>query len=186
MLDQQGNVINSINKVFGEKPLPLCKYSSIGAYAQNDTEIIIDKFYLSLGARIDKIKVTGEKTLNPVYEITNGNINYSPANQKVIWNEVNEDDYSYSANAGLRYSLTGNLDFTLSMGLSFRSPSLEERFQYIDQGSFVRVGSPNLQSEKGKSFDLGIRYYSENLKILSSIFYNYFDDLVSEIPGTFD
>jgi hemoglobin/transferrin/lactoferrin receptor protein len=75
---------------------------------------------------------------------------------------------------------------TLGLGSSFRSPSLEERFQYIDQGSVVRVGNPDLEPEKGQSIDLGIRHYSDNLKILSSFFYSYFNDLVVEVPGTFE
>lgn len=186
VLNAQNEVVNTINKVFGEKPLPNSKYSSIGVYAQNDNQLVENKLNLSLGGRVDFIKVTGEKTLNPIYEITNGNIDYAPSTQKVIWNEVEENNLSYSANTGLRYSLLSNLDLTLSAGLSFRSPSLEERFQYIDQGSFVRVGSPDLKSEQGKSLDFGLRYYQSDVKIISSVFYNYFDNLVAEVPGTFE
>ncbi len=69
---------------------------------------------------------------------------------------------------------------------SFRSPSLEERFQYIDQGSSVRVGNPTLKPERGNTADFGIRYYSSQLKIVSSVFFNYFRDLVAEVPGTFE
>ena len=185
-LDSQSNVVNTINKIIGEKPLPDSKYKSLGIFAQDDADLIREKLSLSLGARYDRIDISGGTTLNPVYEITNGVISYSPAGQKVIWNEIKTNDASYSGNAGLKYSLTANLDLTLGLGLSFRSPSLEERFQYIDQGSYVRVGNPNLKSEKGKSADFGIRYYSPGLKIISSVFFNYFNDLVTEVPGTFE
>ena len=87
---------------------------------------------------------------------------------------------------GTKYSFNENFDATLSLGLAFRSPSLEERFQYIDQGSYVRVGNPNLKSERSKSADLGLRYYRDDLKIVTSFFYNYFNDLVAELPGTFE
>ncbi|MFA7418328.1 MAG: TonB-dependent receptor [Melioribacteraceae bacterium] len=186
VLNSQGNVANTINKVVGEKPLPDSKYKSFGVFAQDDAELLKDKLTATVGARIDKITVNGESVLNPIYEIVNGAINYSPAGQKVIWNKINSNDVSYSGNVGLKYSATSNLDFTLSLGLSFRSPSLEERFQYIDQGSYVRVGDPNLNPEKGSSADLGIRFYSSQLKIVSSIFFNYFNDLVTEIPGYFE
>ena len=186
VLNAQGNVVNTTNKIIGEKPLPDSKYKSFGIFAQDDAELIKNKLSLSIGARYDKINIRGEETLNPVYEITNGVINYSPSGQKIIWNKTDANDNSYSGNVGLKYSTNLNLDFTLSLGLSFRSPSLEERFQYIDQGSYVRVGNPNLKSEKGKSIDLGLRYYSSHLKITSSIFFNYFNNLVSEIPGTFE
>ena len=186
VLNSQGNVTNTTNKIIGEKPLPDSKYKSFGIFAQDDAEIIKEKLSLTLGARYDLINVDGETTLNPIYEIVNGVINTSPAGQTLLWNHIDAVNNSYSGNVGLKYSATSNLDFTLSLGLSFRSPSLEERFQYIDQGSYVRVGNPNLNPEKGKSADLGIRYYSSNLKIVSSIFFNYFNDLVTEIPGTFE
>ncbi len=186
VLDNNGNIASTTNLITGEKPLPDSKYKSLGIFAQDDAELLKDKLSLSLGVRMDKINVTGETTLNPIYVITNGVINYTPPGQIVLWNQIDDNDISYSGNLGLKYSINTNLDVTLSLGLSFRSPSLEERFQYIDQGSYVRVGDPNLKPEKGKSADLGLRYYESDLRFVSSVFYNYFDDLVTEIPGTFE
>jgi len=186
VLNAQGDAVSSTNKIIEEKPLPDSKYKSLGIFVQDDAELIKNKLSLSVGARYDRINISSEETLNPVYEITNGIINFSPAGQKIIWNKIDANDNSYSGNVGLKYSTSFNLDLTLSLGLSFRSPSLEERFQYIDQGSYVRVGNPNLKSEKEKSIDFGIRYYSSNIKITSSIFFNYFNNLVAEIPGIFE
>ncbi|MCX6174619.1 MAG: TonB-dependent receptor [Ignavibacteriales bacterium] len=186
VLNSVGDVVSTTNKVINEKPLPDSKYKSYGLFAQDDVELFKDKLSLSLGVRYDKINVSGETTLNPIYEIVNGVINYSPPGQQIIWNKINVNDASYSGNIGIKYSVNQDFDFTLGLGLSFRSPSLEERFQYIDQGSYVRVGNPNLKPERGKSVDLGVRYYSSGLKIILSIFFNYFNDLVTEIPGTFD
>jgi hemoglobin/transferrin/lactoferrin receptor protein len=182
----QGNIISTINKVIGDKPLPDSKYESLGIFAQDEASLIKDKLSLSLGARVDKINIHAESTLSPIYQIVNGIINYSPAGQVQLWNATDASDVSYSANAGLKYSLASNLDLTLSLGLSFRSPSLEERFQFIDEGSYVLVGNPDLKSERGKSADFGIRYYTSNIKIVTSIFYNYFNDLVSQLPGQFE
>lgn len=186
VLNSEGSVSASSNKIIGEKPLPDSKFQSIGLFAQDDNEFIKNKLLFSFGARIDRINVKGETTLNPIYEITNGILNNSPAGQQVIWNKIEETDYPYSANIGLKYSINESVDFTLSLGLSYRSPSLEERFQYIDQAGALRVGYPGLNPERGKSADLGIRYYSGELKIISSFFYNYFNDLVAEVPGTFE
>ncbi|MFA7228607.1 MAG: TonB-dependent receptor, partial [Melioribacteraceae bacterium] len=155
-------------------------------FAQDDVDLLKDELTLSLGARIDKISVEGESTLNPIYEIVNGTINYSPAGQKVLWNKIESSDISYSGNAGLKYSLDESLDLTMSLGYSFRSPSLEERFQYIDQGSYVRVGKPDLSPELGRSADFGLRYYLPDFKLITSVFYNYFNDLVAELPGSYD
>jgi hemoglobin/transferrin/lactoferrin receptor protein len=186
VLNPLGNVVSTTNKIIGEKPLPDSKFKSLGIFAQDEAELIKDKLTLSLGARYDKIDVKGNKTLNPVYETTNGVVNYTPSTQKLLWNEIDANNDSYSGNIGLKYSLSHSLDLTLGAGISFRSPSLEERFQYIDQGSFVRVGNPDLNPEKGKSADLGIRYYTPGMKVVASVFINYFNDLVTELPGTFE
>ncbi|PJA99110.1 MAG: hypothetical protein CO127_11325, partial [Ignavibacteria bacterium CG_4_9_14_3_um_filter_36_18] len=58
--------------------------------------------------------------------------------------------------------------------------------QFIDLGNLVRLGNPSLKSEIGKSADLGIRYYSSNIKIISSLFYNHFSDLVIERPAEYE
>lgn len=186
VLNQQGNVVSSTNRTIGEKPLPNSKYKSLGFFIQDDFWIFKEKLLLTTGLRYDRIMIEGEATLNPVYETVNGVINYTPTGQKMIWNDHEVKESSYSANIGLKYALNRNFDFTISTGLSFRSPSLEERFQFIDQGSFVSVGNPYLNAETGRSVDLGARFYSRKLKIVSSLFFNYFDNLVTEIPGLFE
>lgn len=186
-LDSTGKtVVNTLNKVIAEKPLPDSRFQSIGFFVQDDLEVLKDKLKFSLGARIDKIDITGEETLNPLYEINNDVINNNPPNQQILWENTESDDISYSSNAGFKYSLTSELDLTLSLGYAFRSPSLEERFQYIDLGSLVRVGDPSLKPEKGYTSDFGIRFYSSDMKIISSFFFNYITDIVVEKPGTFE
>ncbi|MCW8806454.1 MAG: TonB-dependent receptor, partial [Ignavibacteriaceae bacterium] len=186
VLDSSGNVIDTINKVIGEKPLPNSAYRSLGIFAQDEFKLFEDKLSTTIGLRYDIINITSDETANPVYEIVNGTLNTQPANQTIIWDSTDTNNSSYSANLGFIYSMFSNLDLTLGIGSSFRSPSLEERFQYIDQGSFVRIGNPDLQPEKGISTDLGIRYYSGNLKIITNLFYSYYNDLVTEVPGTFE
>ena len=186
VLDSAGNVVSTTNRITGEKPLPNSSYKSLGIFAQDEFKLFDDKLSTTLGLRYDFINITGEKTLNPVYVINNGILNTTPPNQQVIWDSTDENNSSYSANLGFIYSLFSSLDLTLGLGSSFRSPSLEERFQYIDQGSVVRVGNPDLEPEKGQSIDFGVRHYSENLKILSSLFYSHFNDLVVEVPGSYE
>ncbi len=186
VLDSLGQVSNTINKIIGEKPLPNSSYSSFGFFAQDGMNLLKDKLDINLGARYDYFSITGEKTFNPEYEITNGNLNNNPSGQQIIWNDVKSNNSSFSSNLGLKYSLNPMLSLTLGLAYSFRSPSLEERFQYIDQGSLVRVGNPDLKPEEGKNIDFGIRLYSDNLKIITSVYYSYFNNLVSEIRGTFE
>jgi len=186
LINDQNEVVNTIDKTIGEMPLPDSKYRDLGIFLQDDYVFIQNRLSLSLGTRLDLINIQSEKTPNPVYEIVNGTINYTPDGQQIIWGKKDINDRAYSANLGIKYSLNESLDLTLSLGYSFRSPSLEERFQYIDQGSYVRLGNPSLQSERGSSADLGIRYYQADFKVVSSFFFNYFTDLVSEKPAIFE
>ncbi len=186
VLNDQNQVVNTIDKTIGEMPLPDSKYRDLGVFLQDDYVFMKNRLSFSLGARMDLINIKGEKTLNPVYEIVNGTINYTPAGQETIWEKKDINDKAYSANLGVKYSVNESLDLTLSLGYCFRSPSLEERFQYIDQGSYVRLGNPDLKSERGRSADLGIRYYLADFKFVSSFFFNYFTDLVSEKSVVFE
>ncbi len=185
-LNDQNEVVNTVNKIIGEMPLPDSKYKSLGLFLQDDNDFIKDKLTLSLGARVDLINIKGSKAYNPIYEIVNGITNNTPAGQKVIWENTDINDAAYSSNLGLRYSVLQYLDLTLSLGYAFRSPSLEERFQYIDQGSYVLLGGPNLKSEISKSADLGFRFYMPDFKIITSFYLNYFTDLVSERTGAWE
>lgn len=186
VLDSAGNVVSTSSIITGEIPVPNSKYRSLGIFAQDEFKLFDDKLSTTLGLRYDYINITAEKTFNPVYTITNGVLNTNPPNQKVIWDSTDTNNSSYSANLGFIYSIISNLDLTLGLGSSFRSPSLEERFQYIDQGSVVRIGNPELNPEKGQSIDFGVRHYSDNLKIITNFFYSYFNDLVAEVPGIYE
>jgi outer membrane receptor protein involved in Fe transport len=186
VLDSSGNVVSTTNSITGEKPIPNSKYSSLEIFARDEFKLFNDKLSTTIGLRYDYIKISAEETLNPLYTITNGILDTDPPGQVVLWEGTETNNSSYSGNLGFIYSLFSDFDLTLGLGSSFRSPSLEERFQYIDQGSYVRVGNPDLQPEKGLTTDFGIRYYSNNLKIISNIFYSYYNDLVTEVPGTYD
>ncbi|HSP89223.1 MAG TPA: TonB-dependent receptor, partial [Ignavibacteriaceae bacterium] len=179
-------VTNSIHKIIGEVPIPSSKYLSLGFFAQDEYEIIKDKFKLFLGGRIDQIQVHNDDVYNPLYEIVNDSINFNPASKKKNWKEDEAEDFSWSSNLSILYSITQETDLTFAAAHSFRSPSLEERYQYIDLGSFVRVGNPQLQPEKGYFFDAGLKYWGNDFTFSGNIFYNLLNNLVAEQPGTFE
>ncbi len=162
-------------------------YRSLGIFAQDEFKLFEDKLSTTLGLRYDFINITSEETLNPVYDNCKWSYKYYILLIKKLSGIAQIQTTLHTVQiSDLFIQCFQSLDLTLGLGSSFRSPSLEERFQYIDQGSFVRVGNPDLQPEKGHSFDFGIRYYSSNLKIISSLFYSYYNDLVTEVPGIFE
>ncbi len=110
-----GNITSTILKTIGEKPIPDADYRSIGVYFQDEAKVIKDKLKINLGGRVDQIKVTNSSAYQPVYDITNGTINYSPTGQKQIWASREENDVSWSANIGAIYSVTKNYDITFNV-----------------------------------------------------------------------
>ncbi|MBK6681251.1 MAG: TonB-dependent receptor [Ignavibacteriales bacterium] len=73
-----------------------------------------------------------------------------------------ENNYSWSLNIASLYKLTKDHHITFNFGKSFRAPSLEERFQFLDLGGLVKLGDPALEPEEGWFYDFGYRYYSNS------------------------
>lgn len=178
--------VKTVYKTIVEKPLPDADYGSIGVFLNDELSLIEKRLKLILGGRFDLISINNSETKNPVSEINDGVVNNTPSNQIVIWRAGKAQNTSYNYNIGMLYSLTANSSISFNAARSFRSPSLEERYQYIDQGSVLRIGDPQLKPEKGYFFDLGLRTNNSTLKTRTSIFYNYLNDLVTEIPGIYE
>lgn len=179
------SVVRTIFKTTFEKPLPNSTFYSAGVYLHDEIKLLND-FNLTLGGRYDFIWLNNEKTFNPLYEINDGVVNDTPAGQKVIWEYETAKNKSYNFNIGLVYSLTDNSNISISSARSFRSPSLEERYQYIDLGNLIRVGDPNLKPEQGYFFDLGYKLFTGDINLNANLFYNKLNDLVAEVPGIYD
>ena len=179
------SVVKTIYKTIYEKPLPDADFSSAGIYVQDEIKLH-DKFNVTLGGRYDFIWLNNAETINPLYEINDGVVNSTPADQKVIWNSESAENKSYVFNIGIVYSLCDESNITFNAARSFRSPSLEERYQYIDLGSLIRVGNPDLKPEQGYFFDLGFRTFPEFMNLTASFFLNSLNNLVSEEPGIYD
>ncbi len=186
VLKPDGSIAKSINQTVGERPLPIAEYRSVGVYAQDDYTVIENKLSVNIGGRFDQINVNNNAVSNPVYLIVDGARNTNPPNQVLNWSSRNAKDVSWSGNLGILYKLVNNVDLSLNVARSFRSPSLEERYQYIDLGSLIRLGNPDLKPEKGFFTDLGLRIWQNNFSFNGSVFLNNLTDLVVEKPGTYE
>ncbi len=74
----------------------------------------------------------------------------------------------------------------MTLARSFRSPYLEERYQYIDLGSLVKVGDPNLKPERGAFADVGLRYWGDRFNVITSLFFNTIENMVAEEAGEYE
>lgn len=185
-LDSGGNVTSASTVTTADVPVPESQYLSSGIFVQNQTSLMNERFYLDLSGRIDGIFISNEQSISPLYTITNGVKNTSPPGQKVIWPEQSENDVSWSAGAGANYKISQPLNAYANFSASYRSPGLEERYQYIDLGSIVRLGNPDLKPERGYFISSGIKYWGDDLNLSIEGFTNFLKDLVVEMPGTYE
>ena len=177
-------VMKTINKTIVDYPLPPSTFKTIGFFIKNDMDLFSKRLIVSTGGRYDFIHIENENVKNPAYEITDG-IKSVPA-QTEYWPTVSEKNKSWSGNVGLVWHTPKNFDVTMTLGRSFRSPSLEERFQYIDLGYLVRLGNYQLKPEKGYFSDFGFRTWTDKISLICNVFYNRLTDLVSEEETTFE
>jgi len=177
----------SINKIIGERPIPSSTFFSSGIYAQDEWRIMPDRLTMTMGARVDGIHVSNEKTFNPEYVVTAGTLRTNTADSTMLWDRGSANDKSWSAHAGFQARLTSEVDLTVLAATAFRSPSLEERYQYLDLGNgIVQVGNPNLQPERSICFNSGIRIHADGLNIRTDVFLNRMTNLVTTVPGSFE
>ncbi|HDP55495.1 MAG TPA: TonB-dependent receptor, partial [Bacteroidetes bacterium] len=183
--DTEGELTAVNNIVRGETPNPGSTFASAGIFVQDEHRFVNDRLKLVLGGRIDGIRVINDEGYDIDYLIVNGNLNDSPPNQRITFEEGLEYNFSWSVNAGLLYELVKDFDLSLSAARSFRAPSLEERFKYIDLTNMVRLGDPTLNPESGYSANLGLRVWKPKFSLQVDGFVNWMDNMIVEVPGEF-
>jgi outer membrane receptor protein involved in Fe transport len=161
-----------------DKPIPNSKFRSLGMFAKDDINLFNNSLNISLSGRYDFINITNQETKNPVYIINAGIRNDNVRNDLASFEAYDETNKSVSGGFGAVYKFTNEYDIVLNLGYNFRSPSLEERYQYIDLGGIVYLGNPELKPEEGLFFDLGFRIWKDNLNIRFNTFLNSFSNLV--------
>ena len=187
---QEDPLTNEITPTFteyiGEKPLPDCSFRSIGVYGQDEFPLIANELRVTIGVRADQIYVKNDSVSNPVYYYTVPSGPKDPPPVILNWPMMNKIDYSWSASFNIFYRVTKNANLTFSYSHSFRAASLEERFKYIDLGSIISLGNPELKPEQGNYFDFGIRFKDDKLNFSGDIFLNYIYNQIIQAPGVFE
>jgi len=89
-LDGSGNVSVTNNIVRGETPIPNASFGSAGLFFQNEQHLFDDKLKVTLGGRLDGIRIANEKGYDVDYIIMNDVFNESPPNQRITF-EKNEE-----------------------------------------------------------------------------------------------
>jgi hemoglobin/transferrin/lactoferrin receptor protein len=124
--------------------------------------------------------VSNEEGYDIDYLITNGTRNDTPPNQRITFDAGTSSSISWSANAGLLYRMAEKTDLSFSFARSFRAPSLEELFKYIDLGNYVRLGNTELAPESGDSGNLGLRVWKPKFNFQAVVFANRIVNMIVE------
>ncbi len=185
VVNSAGEVVKTTLLERGETPIPPASFGSGGLFVQDEARLPGDRVVLIAGGRIDVIRVENGRGYDVDYLVVNGTRNDSPPNQRITFEEGTHRNLSWSANTGLLYKVTGETDLSLNLARSFRAPSLEELFKYIDLGNFVRLGDPALKPESGWSGDLGLRIWKPRFNLQVNGFVNRISNMVVETPGEF-
>lgn len=184
VLNPQGTIIKTNNIVRGETPIPESSFTSSGIFIQDETRLMNEKLTLIAGGRVDGVWISNKEGYDVDYIILNEVENNNP-DRRITFPEGSGNSISWSANAGLLYKLTGNNEISLNLARSFRAPSLEERYKYIDLGNYVRLGDPLLDPESGYSADLGFRKWNRDVNFQANVFVNNMTNMIIEVPGEF-
>ena len=183
VLDSSGNVISTKFTVIGELPIPDAWFTSGGLFIRDQFFLAGKKLEISLGGRLDLINIRNEKAIDPVYIIVNEIRNNNPPDQRISFDAGNVNNTSWSADISFLYHALPGFDLTLNTSRAFRSPSLEERFKYIDLGTTVKIGDPDLKPEDGYFIDFGSRIWKDRFQLSGNLFINSMRNLIIEIPG---
>ncbi|MBK7368121.1 MAG: TonB-dependent receptor [Candidatus Eisenbacteria bacterium] len=174
------------NRIVGERPVPHASHTSAGVFAQDDWSPVTDRVRVTLGARTDWSRTRNDRTLNPEW-VTIGGVPQAPVpGQAVLWNAGVVHDASWDASAGLHVQATPRVGARVLVASAYRTPSLEERFQFLDLGSSLRVGNPALAPERGLTVNGGARFEAGGTTLDADLFFNSLADMVAEEPGTFE
>ncbi len=184
VINPAGAIIKTNNVERGETPIPESSFTSTGIFFQDEAKLRDGKLTVITGARIDGVQVSNKEGYDVDYIIMNGVENNSPT-RRITFEEEVENSISWSANAGLLLKATRNTNLSVNFARSFRSPSIEERFKYIDLGNYVRLGDPALKPESGLSADMGIRTWGKAVNFRMDFFINRLSNMIVEAPGDF-
>jgi len=185
ILNEQDQPIDTVHMIRGEVPIPESSFGSAGLFFQDRFSLLGGDLEVTIGGRYDLIRVHNERAMDPVFLTIDGNRNSSPPGQRITFQEQTVYNRSWSADVGILYGVGENVDLTLTLGRSFRSPSLEERYKYIDLGNKVRIGDPELEPEKGYQIDGGLRIWGQGINLRFNGFVNRFSDMIVEQPGEY-
>jgi hemoglobin/transferrin/lactoferrin receptor protein len=181
-IDADERVLYRTLMIRGETPIPISTFTSTGVYAQYDWEMGRNLDFV-VGGRLDWVSLTNETSSDPDYLIKNGEYVPNPPGQLVIYEKGKTTSAVWATHAGVAYQMLDGISLTAAYGRSFRAPSLEERYKYINLGNRVELGNADLVPEQGNFIDVGIKKRSAKLQFAANVFFNRISKMITMSPA---
>ncbi len=181
------NSADSLLTVTGDLPSPNAKMYDAGVFAHYSWKIVPDKWTLEAGLRFDYIQVANDTAYNPLFKYTvrqNVLTNENNLTRSVMFVASKHENLSYAAHVDLVYNLTKSQSLTVSLSNSYRAPSIEELFKYINLGSNIHQGNPDLKPEQGNFSNLNYTIVGNNFSLKADVYANYLTNLIQEVHST--
>lgn len=168
-----------------EAPLPDAHFASLGAFVQDAWEIMPLRSTVTIGGRADRILVRNDATKTPLSVVRTADGTPVPFTASSLWNTGTDRGTSGSVMAGIRHTIAEEWEGAFHYSTAFRAATLEERFQYIQLGSTLRVGDPSLRPEQSAMMNASLRWTGRAAAVMADVYRTSFRDLITEVPGFF-
>jgi hemoglobin/transferrin/lactoferrin receptor protein len=168
--------------VIGEQPTPDARMLNVGVFGIYKQDFS-DRFGLNVGGRLDFIRTQNDSAFNPLfrYQIVDGeNVYDENPVREVLFTPDTNGQFGYALHVDFNYLPARNHKLQTSISSSYRVPSIEERFKYIDQAGAVRYGNKDLKPEQGVFGNLAYTFFDQDVQIKTDIFANYLFNLIAE------
>ena len=149
---------------------PLTEEFTYGVFIQNQITLLDGDFTLTPSIRYDSYETDPE---------TDASFTTSYSGQK---------HNKTSFRLGSVYKINDNLSVFAQYAQGFKTPDLEDLYQYFVNPlhRYVITGNPNLKPEESDSYEIGVRYSNQVGELEVTAFYNDYEDYIEEIsyPST--
>ena len=158
------------------KSNPDTDITKYGIYLQN--EIKLNKWEFIPGIRYSSHNL---KAKSDSEWFASGN-QYLASSAETIGEPVSKDYTNFSPSISAIYNFNNNINFYGKYGRTFRTPSWEDlnssRISVGLFGNYATMGNPNLKSETGDNFEIGIKGRTKKADFGISTFYNKYQDFL--------
>jgi hemoglobin/transferrin/lactoferrin receptor protein len=138
-----------------------------GVYVQHLFKIIPGKLILNDGARLNYVSLKSNFVDTSLLHLP--------------FTEANQNNITFSANAGLIYLPDDKSKFTFNFSTGFRAPNIDDMAKVFESagGAQLVVPNPDLKPEQTYNFDLGLsRDFNDWMNISVSGFYTLFRNAI--------